>query len=87
MPKKRKSLTKDQIEEIAQYQWANIKDIMDIGAVGRNKARNIYNLISEQYYQNKDKVHNGLVPMDMVLEYFNIVKSNLVSTESDVIIQ
>ena len=48
---------------------------MDIGAIGRNKARDIYNLISEQFYQNKDKVHNGLVPMDMVLEYFNITKN------------
>lgn len=84
MPKKRKSLTKEQIDEIAQYQWANIKDIMDIGAIGRNKARDIYNLISEQFYHNKDKVHNGLVPMDMVLEYFNITKNNLVSIEPNV---
>ena len=84
MPKKRKSLTKEQIDEIAQYQWANIKDIMDIGAIGRNKARDLYNLISEQFYQNKDKVHNGLVPMDMVLEYFNITKNSLVSIEPNV---
>ena len=56
MAKKRKSLTKEEIEVIAQYQWASIKDIMDIGAIGRNKARDIYNLISEQFYQNKDKI-------------------------------
>ena len=84
MPKKRKSLTKEQIDEIAQYQWANIKDIMDIGAIGRNKARDLYNLISEQFYQNNDTVHNGLVPMDMVLEYFNITKNSLVSIEPNV---
>lgn len=72
MPKKRKSLTKDEIEVIAQYQWASIKDIMDIGSIGRNKARNIFNLISDNYYSDKYKVKNGLVPMDLVLKYFNI---------------
>ncbi len=84
MSKKKKSLTKEQIDEIAQYQWANIKDIMDIGAIGRNKARDVYNLISEKFYQDKNKVHNGLVPMDMVLDYFNITKSNLVSIDRNV---
>ena len=72
MPVKRKSLTKEEIELIAQYQWASIKDIMDIGAIGRNKARNIFNLISDNYYSDKFKVKNGLVPMDLVFKYFNI---------------
>ena len=72
MGKKRKSLTKEEIEVIAQYQWANITDIMNIGAIGRNKARNVFNVISDKFYGEKDKVHNGLVPMDMVLEYFSI---------------
>ena len=72
MCKKRKSLTKEEIDVIAQYQWANITDIMNIGAIGRNKARNVFNIISDMFYGEKDKVHNGLVPMDMVLEYFNI---------------
>lgn len=77
MPVKRKSLTKEEIEVIAQYQWASIKDIMDIGAIGRNKARNIFNLISDNYYSDKYKVKNGLVPMDLVLEYFNIKLTTL----------
>lgn len=77
MPVKRKSLTKEEIEVIAQYQWASIKDIMDIGAIGRNKARNIFNLISDNYYSDKCKVKNGLVPMDLVLEYFNIKLATL----------
>ena len=38
MPKRRKILTKEEIEKIAEYQWASVKDIMDIGAIGRNKA-------------------------------------------------
>ena len=72
MTKKRKMITKEEIEKIAQYQWASIKDIMDVGAIGRNKAREVLNVISNKYYEDKSKVKNGLVPMDMVLEYFNI---------------
>lgn len=50
---------------------------MNIGAIGRNKARSVFNVISDKFYSEKDKVHNGLVPMDMVLEYFNIsIKEN-----------
>lgn len=45
---------------------------MDIGAIGRNKAREVLNVISDQFYDGKSKVQNGLVPMDMVLDYFNI---------------
>ena len=72
MGKRRKILTKEEIEKIAEYQWASIKDIMDIGAIGRNKAREVLNVISNQFYDGKPKVQNGLVPMDMVLDYFNI---------------
>lgn len=74
MSKRKKILTKEEIDKIAEYQWASIKDIMDIGSIGRNKAREILNIISNQYYEDKSKVQNGLVPMDMVLEYFNIPK-------------
>ena len=62
----------EEIEKIAEYQWASIKDIMDIGAIGRNKAREVLNVISNQFYDGKSKVQNGLVPMNMVLDYFNI---------------
>lgn len=75
MPKKRKSLTKEEIDNIAKFQWANIKDIMDIGAIGRNKAREVLNVISNEFYNGKSKVQNGLVPMDMVLDYFHIPNS------------
>lgn len=84
MGKKRKSLTKEEIVVIAQYQWANITDIMNIGAIGRNKARNVFNVISDKFYGEKDKVHNGLVPMNMVLEYFCISKLNVASINNDV---
>lgn len=72
MGKRRKILTKNEIKDIAQYQWANIKDIMDIGAIGKNNARVVLNEIMNVYYQDRDKIKNGLVPMSMVLDYFNI---------------
>lgn len=72
MVKRRKVLTKNEILDIAQYQWANIRDIMDIGAIGKNNARIILNEIMDTYYGNREKIKNGLVPMSMVLEYFDI---------------
>lgn len=45
---------------------------MDIGAIGKNNARIILNEIMDAYYGNRDKIKNGLVPMSMVLEYFDI---------------
>lgn len=72
MGKRRKVLTKNEIKDIAQYQWANIKDIMDIGAIGRNNARIVLNEIMNVYYQDRERIKNGLVPMSMVLDYFNI---------------
>ena len=72
MGKRRKVLTKNEILDIAQYQWANIRDIMDIGAIGKNNARVILNEIMDKYYGNREKIKNGLVPMRMVLEYFDI---------------
>ncbi len=72
MGKRRKVLTKNEIKDIAQYQWANIKDIMDIGAIGKNNARVVLNEIMNVYYQDRERIKNGLVPMSMVLDYFNI---------------
>src|SRR5574344_1975419 len=72
MCRRRKILTQNEIKEIAQYQWANINDIMDIGAIGKNNARIILNEIMNVYYQDRERIKNGLVPMSMVLDYFNI---------------
>ena len=72
MGKRRKVLTKNEIKDIAQYQWANIKDIIDIGAIGKNNARIVLNEIMNVYYQDRERIKNGLVPMSMVLDYFNI---------------
>lgn len=83
MTKRKEILTKEQVYEIAKYQWASIKDIMSIGAIGRNKAREVQNVISENFYNGKSKVQNGLVPMDMVLEYFNIPKPQVIGIQNE----
>lgn len=72
MCKRRKILTKEEIESIAQYQWANINDIMDIGVIGKNKAREVLRIISNDYNKGRTIIQSGLVPMNMVLNYFNI---------------
>lgn len=74
MCKRRKILTKEEIENIAQYQWASINDIMDIGAIGKNKAREVLKIISNDYNKERTIIQSGLVPMNMVLNYFNINK-------------
>lgn len=39
-------LSAEETLEILNSQWATVQDIMKIGAVGRNKARDIINKIS-----------------------------------------
>lgn len=76
MCKRRKILTKEEIENIAQYQWASINDIMNIGAIGKNKAREVLRIISNEYNKERTIIQSGLVPMNMVLNYFNISKED-----------
>ena len=40
-------LSADEMLEILNSQWATVQDIMKIGAVGRNKARDIKELLNE----------------------------------------
>ena len=76
MSKKRKSLTKEEIDVIAQYQWANITDIMNIGAIGRNKARNVFNVISD----NGDTV-TGASSLSLIFVCYNMALSLCVIRE------
>lgn len=66
-------LNAKEILDIASSQWASANDIMKIGSVGRNKAYAIRNEIAVSIYENNNKLRNrGLVPMNAVLNYFNI---------------
>ncbi len=58
--------------EILNKQWATIQDIMKIGALGRNKPRNIKNEIERNIIDQGLKLPNNLVPMEKVIEYFKI---------------
>ena len=62
----------DEMLEILTKQWATIQDIMKIGALGRNKARNIKNEIERNIIDQGLKLPNNLVPMEKVIEYFKI---------------
>ena len=62
----------DEMLELLNKQWATIQDIMKIGALGRNKARNIKNEIERNIVDQGLKLPNNLVPMEKVIEYFKI---------------
>ena len=62
----------DEMLEILNKQWATIQDIMKIGALGRNKPRNIKNEIERNIIDQGLKLPNNLVPMEKVIEYFKI---------------
>ena len=62
----------DEMLEILNKQWATIQDIMKIGALGRNKARNIKNEIERNIIDQGLKLPNNLVPREKVIEYFKI---------------
>lgn len=69
----------DEMLEILNKQWATIQDIMKIGALGRNKARNIKNEIERNIVDQGLKLPNNLVPMEKVIEYFKIKLDFLVT--------
>ena len=72
-------LSADEMLEILSSQWATIQDIMKIGSVGRNKARDIKNKIAEEIIATGFLLPNNLVPMEKVIEYFKINVDFLVS--------
>ena len=62
----------DEMLGILNKQWATIQDIMKIGSLGRNKARNIKNEIERNIIDQGLNLPNNLVPMEKVIEYFKI---------------
>ena len=72
-------LQADQMLTTLNKQWATIQDIMLVGSLGRNKARDIKNEIARKIETEGKKLPNNLVPMEKVIEYFNINVEYLVS--------
>ena len=77
--KSKKILQADQMLITLNKQWATIQDIMLVGSLGRNKARDIKNEIANKIEAEGKKLPNNLVPMEKVIEYFNINVEYLVS--------
>ena len=75
-----KKLTAEAMLQIASSQWASAKDIMQIGGVGRNKAYAIRNEIAKECYNDNRIRNKRLVPMNEVLNYFDIKLDYLLST-------
>lgn len=72
-------LQADQMLTTLNKQWATIQDIMLVGSLGRNKARDIKNEITNEIEAEGKKLPNNLVPMEKVIEYFNINVEYLVN--------
>lgn len=72
-------LSADEMLNVLNSQWATIQDIMKIGSVGRNKARDIKNQIAKEITDQGLKLPNNLVPMENVIDYFKINVDFLVS--------
>lgn len=72
-------LSADEMLNVLNSQWATITDIMKVGSVGRNKARDIKNQITKEITDQGLKLPNNLVPMENVIEYFKINVDFLVS--------
>ena len=62
----------DEMLVLLNKQWATVQDIMKIGALGRNKARDIKNEIDRNIKEQGMKLPINLVPMEKVIEYFKI---------------
>lgn len=62
----------DEMLVLLNKQWATVQDIMKIGALGRNKARDIKNEIDRNIKEQGMKLPNNLIPMEKVIEYFKI---------------
>lgn len=77
--KSKKILQADQMLITLNKQWATIQDIMLVGSLGRNKARDIKNEIAGKIEAEGKKLPNNLVPMEKVIEYFNINVEYLVN--------
>ena len=58
--------------KLIDKQWADTKTIMQIGAVGRNKAIDIKNKIRNELEENNYYLPPNLIPMENVLSYFKI---------------
>ena len=61
-----------EVLSILSQQWANVQDIMDIAAVGKNKATEIKSKIKNNLEKEGYKLPTHLIHMVEVIKYFKI---------------
>ena len=68
------SISANEMLNMLGHQWADTKDIMKIGSVGKNKAISIKKLIAKKLEESEKEyaLPNNKVPMEEVMKYFNI---------------
>ena len=64
--------TAQEVLEIINTQWANKNTIMKIACVGETKAWKIFHEIRDEVLNSGYKLPPNLVPMEKVVDYFNI---------------
>ncbi len=69
---KNTKMTANELLDAVNSQWATTRDIMLIGAVGINKARQIRNVIEREINESGFSLPKRFVPMEKVIEYFKI---------------
>lgn len=72
MEKPKESLTANELLETINKYWADTKDIMQLGMIGRNKALEIKKEISDGLKEKGYKLPQNYVPMEKVVDYFKI---------------
>ena len=72
MNKVSQTLNASELLELLKQQWATTKDIKMIGRVGNNRSQLIKKEIVADLDSKGYKLPYGLVPMESVIDYFNI---------------
>ena len=66
-------LTANEMLELVGQQWATVYDIMKIGNCGKNKAQQVKKQIKDNIKIELNKeLPYGVVPMEKVVEHYNI---------------
>jgi len=68
----RKPLSATQTLELINKPWATVKDIMNLGCCGSDKACKIKKEIVKKKEEERFYIPAGYVPMESVIEYLNI---------------
>jgi len=68
----RKKLTANELLDLISYQWANSKDIQNIGYISYNQALETRRKIAEECNKEEIICPKYEVPMKKVVEYFKI---------------